>query len=205
MGRHSDQIRSWITDTGNLLREILLRLFPVLGTLYTFSHAATALYLCARLTGGYLHWGGCVPHLMWILLFFLAALGVSYLADGRVLFCWKGLKKPVWIAVAAGVVVALLAPPVMAAVAILAVTAGLALEYLRTVSLRASVYLIRICGWREEPGDNRRYLPWVLSCALICFAALRFSDLSAALGYYLAWNVEILWPWMLAGICVRRM
>ena len=86
MEQHSDQIRARITGTGNLLREIFACLFPVLGMLYAFSHAAVALYLCAGVTGGYLPSGICVPRLMWILLYFLAALGSSYMRAGRCLF-----------------------------------------------------------------------------------------------------------------------
>ena len=89
--------------------------------------------------------------------------------------------------------------PVVAALLVLVVTAGLALEYLRAVSVRASVYLICSCGWKEDEGDNRRYLLWAVICVLICFAASGFTDLSTALGYYLAWNIQVLWPWMMAG------
>ena len=64
MEQHSDQIRARITGTGNLLREIFACLFPVLGMLYAFSHAAVALYLCAGVTGGYLPSGTCVPRLV---------------------------------------------------------------------------------------------------------------------------------------------
>ena len=38
--------------------------------------------------------------------------------------------------------------PVVAVLFVLVVTAGLALEYLRAVSVRASVYLICSCGWK---------------------------------------------------------
>ena len=86
MEQHSDQIRARITGTGNLLREIFACLFPVLGTLYAFSHAAVVLYLCAGVTGGYLPSGTSVPQPIWILLYFLAALGSSYLSAGRCLF-----------------------------------------------------------------------------------------------------------------------
>ena len=86
MEQHNEQIRARITGTGNLLREIFACLFPVLGTLYAFSHAAVVLYLCAGVTGGYLPFGTCVPQPMWILLYFLAALGSSYLSAGRFLF-----------------------------------------------------------------------------------------------------------------------
>ena len=86
MEQHNEQIRARITGTGNLLREIFACLFPVLGTLYAFSHAAVVLYLCAGVTGGYLSFGTCVPQPMWILLYFLAALGSSYLSAGRCLF-----------------------------------------------------------------------------------------------------------------------
>ena len=86
MEQHNEQIRARITGTGNLLREIFACLFPVLGTLYAFSHAAVVLYLCAGVTGGYLPFGTCVPQPMWILLYFLAALGSSYLSAGRCLF-----------------------------------------------------------------------------------------------------------------------
>ena len=86
MEQHNEQIRARITGTGNLLREIFACLFPVLGTLYAFSHAAVVLYLCAGVTGGYLPFGTCMPQLMWILLYFLAALGSSYLSAGRCLF-----------------------------------------------------------------------------------------------------------------------
>ena len=86
MEQHSDQIRARITGTGNLLREIFACLCPVLGMLYAFSHAAVALYLCAGVTGGYLPSGTCVPRLVWILLYFLAALGSSYMRAGRCLF-----------------------------------------------------------------------------------------------------------------------
>ena len=86
MEQHSDQIRARITGTGNLLREIFACLFPVLGTLYAFSHAAVVLYLCAGVTGGYLPSGTGVPQPIWILLYFLAALGSSYLSAGRCLF-----------------------------------------------------------------------------------------------------------------------
>ena len=86
MEQHNEQIRARITGTGNLLREIFACLFPVLGTLYAFSHAAVVLYLCAEVTGGYLPFGTCVPQPMWILLYFLAALGSSYLSAGRCLF-----------------------------------------------------------------------------------------------------------------------
>ncbi len=89
--------------------------------------------------------------------------------------------------------------PVVAVLFVLVVTAGLALEYLRAVSVRASVYLICSCGWKEDEGDNRRYLFWAVICVLICFAASGFTDLSTALGYYLAWNIQVLWPWMMAG------
>ena len=51
MEQHNEQIRARITGTGNLLREIFACLFPVLGTLYAFSHAAVVLYLCAGVTG----------------------------------------------------------------------------------------------------------------------------------------------------------
>ena len=61
MEQHNEQIRARITGTGNLLREIFACLFPVLGTLYAFSHAAVVLYLCAGVTGGYLPFGTCVP------------------------------------------------------------------------------------------------------------------------------------------------
>lgn len=204
MEQHSCQLRVRITGTGKFLREILGRLLPVMGALYCFSHTAVTLYLCARLTGGYLRIGKYVPQPVWILLYFLLALGVSYLTAGRVLFWWKGLKRPMWVVAGTGTAVMLLVLPVVVAVVILTVTAGLALEYLRAVSLRASAYLIQSCGWQEEPGDNRRYLLWAVACALVCFAACGFADLSAALGYYLAWNVQVLWPWMVAGICVRR-
>ena len=53
MEQHNEQIRARITGTGNLLRETFACLFPVLGTLYAFSHAAVVLYLCAGVTGGY--------------------------------------------------------------------------------------------------------------------------------------------------------
>ena len=86
MEQHNEQIRARITGTGNLLRETFACLFPVLGTLYAFSHAAVVLYLCAGVTGGYLPFGTCVPQPMWILLYFLAALGSSYLSAGRCLF-----------------------------------------------------------------------------------------------------------------------
>ena len=86
MEQHNEQIRARITGTGNLLRETFACLFPVLGTLYAFSHAAVVLYLCAEVTGGYLPFGTCVPQPMWILLYFLAALGSSYLSAGRCLF-----------------------------------------------------------------------------------------------------------------------
>ena len=86
MEQHNEQIRARITGTGNLLREIFACLFPVLGTLYAFSHAAVVLYLCAGVPGGYLPFGTCVPQPMWILLYFLAALGSSYLSAGRCLF-----------------------------------------------------------------------------------------------------------------------
>ena len=86
MEQHNEQIRARITGTGNLLREIFACLFPVLGTLYAFSHAAVVLYLCAEVTGAYLPFGTCVPQPMWILLYFLAALGSSYLSAGRCLF-----------------------------------------------------------------------------------------------------------------------
>ena len=89
--------------------------------------------------------------------------------------------------------------PVVAALLVLVVTAGLALEYLRAVGVRASVYLICSCGWKEDEGDNRRYLLWAVICVLICFAASGFTDLSTALGYYLAWNIQVLWPWTMAG------
>ena len=102
-------------------------------------------------------------------------------------------------AAAIGTVAVLIVFPVMAALLVLVVTAGLALEYLRAVSVRASVYLICSCGWKEDEGDNRRYLFWAVICVLICFAASGFTDLSTALGYYLAWNIQVLWPWMMAG------
>lgn len=204
MEQHSDQIRMRIAVTGKLLREVLNRLLPVLGTLYTFSHAAVALYLCARLTGGYLHFGVRVPASVLAFLYFFVVLWISFLSTGRLLWIWKGLRRPGWIAGGIVTVTLLIVSPVVIALLILIVSAGLALEYLRTVSLHASAYLIRCCGWQEEPGDNRRYLLWAVSCALICFAAVGFSDLSAAIGYYLAWNVEVLWPWMMAGICVRK-
>ena len=199
MEQHSDQIRARITGTGNLLREIFACLFPVLGTLYAFSHAAVVLYLCARVTGGYLPSGTSVPQPIWILLYFLAALGSSYLSAGRCLFLKKSRKSYEWIAAAIGTVVVLIVFPVVAALLVLVVTAGLALEYLRAVSVRASVYLICSCGWKEDEGDNRRYLLWAVICVLICFAASGFTDLSTALGYYLAWNIQVLWPWMMAG------
>ena len=199
MEQHSDQIRARITGTGNLLREIFACLFPVLGTLYAFSHAAVVLYLCAGVTGGYLPSGTGVPQPIWILLYFLAALGSSYLSAGRCLFLKKSRKSYEWIAVAIGTVVVLIVFPVVAALLVLVVTAGLALEYLRAVSVRASVYLICSCGWKEDEGDNRRYLLWAVICVLICFAASGFTDLSTALGYYLAWNIQVLWPWMMVG------
>ena len=199
MEQHSDQIRARITGTGNLLREIFACLFPVLGTLYAFSHAAVVLYLCAGVTGGYLPSGTGVPQPIWILLYFLAALGSSYLSAGRCLFLKKSRKSYGWIAAAIGTVVVLIVFPVVAALLVLVVTAGLALEYLRAVSVRASVYLICSCGWKEDEGDNRRYLLWAVICVLICFAASGFTDLSTALGYYLAWNIQVLWPWMMVG------
>ena len=228
MEQHSDQIRARITGTGNLLREIFACLFPVLGTLYAFSHAAVVLYLCARVTGGYLPSGTGVPQPIWILLYFLAALGSSYLSAGRCLFLNADKHSPAssarsdcvheqvakrianvrftksrrsygWIAAAIGTVVVLIVFPVVAALLVLVVTAGLALEYLRAVSVRASVYLICSCGWKEDEGDNRRYLLWAVICVLICFAASGFTDLSTALGYYLAWNIQVLWPWTMAG------
>ena len=199
MEQHSDQIRARITGTGNLLREIFACLFPVLGTLYAFSHAAVVLYLCAGVTGGYLPSGTGVPQPIWILLYFLAALGSSYLSAGRCLFLKKSRRSYGWIAAAIGTVVVLIVFPVVAALLVLVVTAGLALEYLRAVSVRASVYLICSCGWKEDEGDNRRYLLWAVICVLICFAASGFTDLSTALGYYLAWNIQVLWPWMMAG------
>lgn len=199
MEQHSDQIRARITGTGNLLREIFACLFPVLGTLYAFSHAAVVLYLCAGVTGGYLPSGTGVPQPIWILLYFLAALGSSYLSAGRCLFLKKSRKSYEWIAVAIGTVVVLIVFPVVAALLVLVVTAGLALEYLRAVSVRASVYLICSCGWKKDEGDNRRYLLWAVICVLICFAASGFTDLSTALGYYLAWNIQVLWPWMMVG------
>ena len=252
MEQHNEQIRARITGTGNLLREIFACLFPVLGTLYAFSHAAVVLYLCAGVTGAYLPFGTCVPQLMWILLYFLAALGSSYLSAGRCLFlnadkhspvssarstkrrvrggclCQWELKAPTdrsrsdcvheqvakrianfrftkskrrsgWIAAAIGTVTVLIVFPVVAVLFVLVVTAGFALEYLRAVSVRASVYLICSCGWKEDEGDNRRYLFWAVICVLICFAASGFTDLSTALGYYLAWNIQVLWPWMMAG------
>lgn len=199
MEQHSDQIRARITGTGNLLREIFACLFPVLGTLYAFSHAAVVLYLCAGVTGGYLPSGTGVPQPIWILLYFLAALGSSYLSAGRCLFLKKSRRSYGWIAAAIGTVVVLIVFPVVAALLVLVVTAGLALEYLRAVSVRASVYLICSCGWKEDEGDNRRYLLWAVICVLICFAASGFTDLSTALGYYLAWNIQVLWPWMMVG------
>ena len=204
MEHHSSQIRAQVVAAGKLLREVLCRLLPVLGVLYCFSHAAVALYLCAKLSSGYLHFAVRVPDSVFIFLYVLVALWVSFLSAGRLLVLWKGLKRPGWIVAAIGTVVVLLVLPVVAAVAILTVTAGLALEYLRTVSVRASAHLIRSCGWQEETGDNRRYLLWAVMCALICFSACGFADLSAALGYYLAWNIQMLWPWMMAGICVRK-
>ena len=102
-------------------------------------------------------------------------------------------------AAAIGTVTVLIVFPVVAVLFVLVVTAGLALEYLRAVSVRASVYLICSCGWKEDEGDNRRYLFWAVICVLICFAASGFTDLSTALGYYLAWNIQVLWPWMMAG------
>lgn len=199
MEQHNEQIRARITGTGNLLREIFACLFPVLGTLYAFSHAAVVLYLCAGVTGGYLSFGTCVPQPMWILLYFLAALGSSYLSAGRCLFLKKSRRRSGWIAAAIGTVTVLIVFPVVAVLFVLVVTAGLALEYLRAVSVRASVYLICSCGWKEDEGDNRRYLFWAVICVLICFAASGFTDLSTALGYYLAWNIQVLWPWMMAG------
>lgn len=199
MEQHSDQIRARITGTGNLLREIFACLFPVLGMLYAFSHAAVALYLCAGVTGGYLPSGTCVPRLVWILLYFLAALGSSYMRAGWCLFLKKSRRRSGWIAAAIGTVTVLIVFPVVAVLFVLVVTAGLALEYLRAVSVRASVYLICSCGWKEDEGDNRRYLFWAVICVLICFAASGFTDLSTALGYYLAWNIQVLWPWMMAG------
>lgn len=95
MEQHNEQIRARITGTGNLLREIFACLFPVLGTLYAFSHAAVVLYLCAEVTGGYLPFGTCVPQPMWILLYFLAALGSSYLSAGRCLFLNADKHSPV--------------------------------------------------------------------------------------------------------------
>ena len=198
MEQHNEQIRARMTGTGNLLREIFACLFPVLGTLYAFSHAAVVLYLCAGVTGGYLPFGTCVPQPMWILLYFLAALGSSYLSAGRCLFLNADKHSPVSSARSSKRRV-LIVFPVVAVLFVLVVTAGLALEYLRAVSVRASVYLICSCGWKEDEGDNRRYLFWAVICVLICFAASGFTDLSTALGYYLAWNIQVLWPWMMAG------
>ena len=205
MEPHSSQIRAQVVAAGNLLREVLRRLLPVLGGLYCFSHAAVALYLCARLTGGYLHFAVCVPAFVFVILYFLVAFWVSFLSAGRLLLIWKGLRRPEWIVGGMATVVLMIVVPVVVALLILTVTAGLALEYLRVISVHASTHLLRSCGFREEQGDNRRYLLWAVVCVLICFSACGFADLSAALGYYLAWNIQVLWPWTMAGICVRRM
>lgn len=204
MERTGNPIREKLRAGGGQLQEVLRLLLPVTGSMYCFSHAASALRLCAELMADVVHFAGGVPEELWILLWFLAAFILSFSDLRERLFIWKKWSCLPQMLAAAGAAVLLASAPSAVLLPVLTVTTGLALEYLRNISLRAASFLTRSCGFSEAPGDNRRYLPWAVLCLLILFASAGFADRTAVIGYYLAWNIQILWPWLLAGLCIRR-
>lgn len=203
MERPRKPIREKPGAVGRVLQEILCLLLPVTGSMYCFFHAASALRLCAEQMADVRYFAGRVPEKLWILLWFSAAFMISFSDLQGWLFIWKKWSRLTQVMAAVGTAVLLAVAPAVLLLPVLTVTTGLALEYLRSISLRAVSFLIRSCGFSEAPGDNRRYLPWAVLCLLILFASAGFADRTAVIGYYLAWNIQILWPWLLAGLCIR--